>query len=123
VLGKFEAIFDTGTTLIIGDPDGISVFYAALLPFGALPAPELGDGIYTSTWAVVLVISHRTTFDFPITVPCTFNTTISVYVGGRGFKIAPATFNLGPVSEGSDTCIAGAASNVIVVELGIVGLR
>ena len=59
---------------------------------------------------IVLPITCRPMFDFSITVPCNFNTPISVYVGGKEVKISPATFNLGPVSDGSDTCVAGAAS-------------
>jgi hypothetical protein len=51
VVGKTETIFDTGTTQILGDPVGINAFFAALSPSGAKPAPEYGDGIYTSTWA------------------------------------------------------------------------
>ena len=49
---------------------------------------------------------------FSITVPCDFNTPISVYVGGKEVKISPESFNLGPVSPGSNTCIACAASDV-----------
>ena len=51
VIGTTSAIFDTGTTLIVGDPAGIERFYAPLMVYGAIPAPEYGDGIYTSTWA------------------------------------------------------------------------
>lgn len=50
MVGQTETIFDTGTTQIIGDPDGIERLYAPLLPFGAMAAPQYGDGIYTSTW-------------------------------------------------------------------------
>jgi hypothetical protein len=108
VVGLTETIFDTGTLQIIGDPDGIERFYAPLKRFGAKLA---GDGIYTSTWIAVLPISHLTTFDFFITVPCNFSTPISVYFGETEIKIFPDSFNLGPVSEGSGTCFAGAASN------------
>ena len=65
---------------------------------------------------VVLPINYRPTFDFSITVPCNFNTPISVYVGGKEVQISPATFNLGPVSTGSDTCIAGAAAIEVLAE-------
>jgi hypothetical protein len=53
VVGKTEAIYDTGTTLIIGDPKGIEKFYSSFLRFGVLPAPAPlhGEGIYSSTWA------------------------------------------------------------------------
>ena len=48
---------------------------------------------------------------FSITVPCDFNTPISVYVGGKEVKISLKSFNLGAVSPGSNTCVAGAASD------------
>lgn len=44
-----DAIFDSGITWIVGDPDRIQQFYVALEPSGARHAPEVGDGIYTST--------------------------------------------------------------------------
>ncbi len=52
-----------------------------------------------------------TVFEFfiIISVPCDFNTPISVYVGGKEIKISPDTFNLGPISDGSNQCFAGAA--------------
>ena len=59
----------------------------------------------------MLPIRCRVTSDFSITVPCNFNTPISIYVGGKEIKISPASFNLGPVSPGSTTCYAGAASD------------
>lgn len=46
VLGSIGAVFDTGTTLIIGDPDGINKFMASVP--GSKLAPEIGDGVYTS---------------------------------------------------------------------------
>ncbi|KAH9958947.1 acid protease [Russula dissimulans] len=87
VVGQTEAIFDTGSSLIIGDPDGINAL------FGSIPGAQAnGDGTYT--------------------IPCSFNTPISVSVGGTEFQISPATFNLGPVSGGdSSTCAAGAAAD------------
>ena len=58
---------------------------------------------------VVLSTSHPTTSDFSFTVPCDFNTPFSVYVGGKEVKISPESFNLGPISPGSNTCLAGAS--------------
>jgi len=90
VVGKTAAIYDSGTTQIIGDPAGIKSLYKPLeLLYGAKYAPQYGDGIYT--------------------IPCNFNTPISFYVGGKEVKISPASFNLGPVTTGSDTCLAGAS--------------
>ena len=52
VVGKTAAIYDTGTTQIVGDPDSIEKFYEPLVLFyGAKSAPQYGDGIYTSTSA------------------------------------------------------------------------
>ena len=58
---------------------------------------------------VLLVV--RVTFIFYTTVPCNFNTPVSIDVGGKTVRISPASFNLGPVSQDSDTCIAGAAAS------------
>lgn len=44
---KTEAIYDTGTTLILGDPVGIQSLYDEIL--GSFPATKYGDGFYTST--------------------------------------------------------------------------
>ena len=41
--------------MIIGDPTGIAALYEALADFGAQSAPDLGDGIYSSTWASAAV--------------------------------------------------------------------
>jgi len=88
VVGKTEAVFDTGSTNIIGDPVRIAKFASII---GAEAAPGYGDGTYT--------------------IPCNFNTTISVFVGGKEVVISPATFNLGPVPGDSSTCFAGVASD------------
>jgi len=48
---NIDAIFDTGVLSIIGDSRRVKQFYAALEPFGAKSAFELGDGIYTGTWS------------------------------------------------------------------------
>jgi len=87
VVGQTEAIFDTGSSQIIGDPDGIKAL------FDSIPGAQAnGDGTYT--------------------IPCDFNTPISVSVGGIEVQISPSTFNLGLVSEsGSSTCAAGAAAD------------
>jgi hypothetical protein len=57
-----------------------------------------------------LPVSCRNSFYFYfLTVPCDFNALISIYVGGKEIKISPDTFNLGPISDGSNQCFAGAA--------------
>ena len=50
-LKNVDAIFDTGTTLILGDPAGIKDFFAPLeLFYGAEEVPN-SPGYYSSTWA------------------------------------------------------------------------
>ena len=50
-LKNVDAIFDTGTTLIVGDPAGIMDFFAPLeLSSGAEPMDN-SPGYYSSTWA------------------------------------------------------------------------
>jgi len=85
VVGNHAAIFDTGTTRIIGDTTSIASLFKAIN--GSQPT---GNGFYT--------------------IPCKFNTSISFNVGGKTVNISPASFNLGPVSPGSSTCAAGAKS-------------
>jgi hypothetical protein len=59
VVAHTEAIFDTGTTQLVGDRHTISKFFENIP--GSKPAPELDDGAYTSalrdavTW---LTLTH-----------------------------------------------------------------
>ena len=114
-LENVNAIFDTGTTMIIGDPAGIRDFFAPLeLSYGAKPLPNSpgsssDSGYYSSTWANLADQPSQQYFIFYISVPCNFTTPISIYVGKKEIKITPDTFNLGPISNGSDRCFAGAA--------------
>jgi len=100
VVGSTAAIFDTGTTQIVGDPTGIAAIFSSIS--GAQAAPQLGDGVYT--------------------IPCSFNTPISINVGGKAVSISPASFNLGAISQGSSTCLAGAfASATLTTTFWILG--
>ncbi|KAI0287671.1 acid protease [Russula brevipes] len=87
VVGSTAAIFDTGSTLIVGDPAGVAKLFSSIS--GARLAPEIGEGIYT--------------------IPCSSNTPISIDVGGKKVDISSASFNLGRV-DALDNCIAGAAA-------------
>jgi cathepsin D len=89
VVESTAAIFDSGTTQIVGDPVGIANIFKQIS--GARAAPQYGDGTYT--------------------IPCSFDTPISIDVGGKTVSISPASFSLGPVSQNSSTCIAGAAAD------------
>jgi hypothetical protein len=65
VVGKTAAIYDTGTTQFVGDPDSIKRFFEPLeLFYGAQYAPQYGAGIYTSTSTslVLLLIRPHNTF-------------------------------------------------------------
>jgi hypothetical protein len=50
-------IFDSGTTEIVGDAAGIAKLFEAI--DGAQPAPQLGEGAYTSTFSNVTNQSIR----------------------------------------------------------------
>ena len=53
-LQNVNAIFDTGTTMILGDPSGIADLFSALAPYGAMALPSSpgsSSGYYSSTWA------------------------------------------------------------------------
>ncbi|KAF7978613.1 hypothetical protein HWV62_45354 [Athelia sp. TMB] len=87
-LGAIDSIIDTGTTLILGNPEQVALFYADVK--GALPAPQYGAGLYT--------------------LPCEPMPAVSLTFGGKAFSVAPETFNLGEVYPGSDTCVGGLAA-------------
>ncbi|KAI0043077.1 acid protease [Auriscalpium vulgare] len=89
VVDSTAAIIDTGTTQLIGSSSGIAALYAQIS--GAQEDDSLGTGLYS--------------------IPCSFNTPLSVTLGGTEFTIDPSTFNLGPVSDGSSTCVGGAAAD------------
>ncbi|KAJ7072892.1 acid protease [Mycena amicta] len=81
------AIVDTGTTLLLGDPEGVEILYSAIP--GAKDASQiLGPGFFT--------------------VPCNRVPTAGITLGNQVFNVAPAIFNLG-LLEGND-CVGGVAS-------------
>ncbi|KAJ7577893.1 acid protease [Mycena floridula] len=76
-----SSIIDTGTTLILGDPDTVNKTYA-LIP-GAADASSIID-------------------------PCNTTSLPSLTFGGRAFTVSSATFNLGLLSAADpDTCVGG----------------
>ncbi|EIM89716.1 acid protease [Stereum hirsutum FP-91666 SS1] len=85
-VSQISSIIDTGTTQILGDTTNVAAIYAQIP--GAALAPEEGDGIYT--------------------IPCDFNSTLSLTFGGTAFSVNASTFNLGQLSSNdSSTCIGG----------------
>jgi len=81
--GVRDAIIDSGTTQIVGDTLTVKKIYDRI-PGSA----DLGSGLYS--------------------VPCTYNSTISLRFGGIDFAIDHQTFNLGPLSEeDSQNCLGG----------------
>ncbi|KZT25209.1 acid protease [Neolentinus lepideus HHB14362 ss-1] len=85
-VNSLSAIIDTGTTLIVGDSDSVSQLYGSI--DGAKDASSsVGQGYYT--------------------VPCDSIPKISLTFGGKSFDVSSDTFNLGPESSGSSSCVGG----------------
>ena len=89
VISNIDSVIDTGTTLIVGDPDSVGQFYAAI-PGSANASDTVGSGFFT--------------------FPCDSAPDVSLSFGGKGFTISPDLFNLGMVSAGSSDCVGGIAS-------------
>ncbi|KAJ7148453.1 acid protease [Mycena crocata] len=81
------AIVDTGTTLLLGDPQGVEILYSAI-PGAKDASAILGPGFFT--------------------VPCNRIPTAGITLGNQIFNVAPAIFNLG-VLQGND-CVGGIVS-------------
>ncbi|KAH8997792.1 acid protease [Lactarius hatsudake] len=81
VFGSERAVIDTGTTQVVGDTQSVQAIYDQIPG-----SKDIGSG----TW----------------TIPCNFNTPISITFDGKAFEISPSTFNLG-VASGSSDCVGG----------------
>ncbi|KAG8878135.1 hypothetical protein FRB97_002817 [Tulasnella sp. 331] len=99
--GAFSAVIDTGTTLIYIPTDAASAFYAEI--DGAEDASDtVGEGFYS--------------------YPCNAKlSAITMKLGSTQYAVNPSDFNLGPVSEGSSSCVAGIVGEDIGEGLAIIG--
>jgi cathepsin D len=95
-----SAIIDSGTTLIVGDTTNVATFYKSV-PGAKSASSTVGDGYYT--------------------FPCGSVPSTSITFGGKKFAISADTFNLGPVSEGSSSCVGGIVGDDIGADFWIVG--
>lgn len=85
--GPQDSIVDTGTTLLIVDPDSASAIFAAV-PGAADASRTVGEGFFT--------------------VPCNaIPDNIAITISGTDFTVPPSFLNLGEVSAGSNDCVAG----------------
>jgi cathepsin D len=84
--GGFSGIIDTGSKLVVGDPNAVKQFYDSI-PGSKDASSTVGAGYYT--------------------VPCNSVPTVSLTFSGQSFEIAPGIFNLGPSSSGSEDCVGG----------------
>ncbi|KAH9059067.1 acid protease [Lactarius vividus] len=82
VVGREDAVIDTGTTQVVGDTQSVQAIY------DQIPGSKYAG---SGTW----------------TIPCSFNTPISIGFSGKAFSISASTFNLGPDSPGSGDCVGG----------------
>ena len=89
-----DAIVDTGTTLLIVDPNSATEIFAAISG-SRNAANEVGEGFFT--------------------IPCNdIPSDVSFTVAGEAFTLSPDTLNFGQVSKGSSDCIA----SIIGADLG-----
>ncbi|PFH52669.1 hypothetical protein AMATHDRAFT_139688 [Amanita thiersii Skay4041] len=84
-VSRLPSIVDTGTTLVVGDQNSVTRFYAAI-PGAQDASSEIGEGFFT--------------------FPCSSVPNVSMTFGGRAFSITN-TFNLGRLSAGSTQCVGG----------------
>jgi cathepsin D len=84
-VSSLSAVIDTGTTLVVGDPDSVSQFYENI-PNAQDASSSVGDGFYT--------------------FPCDSPPQVSLSFGGVAYDVS-STFNLGPASQGSSDCVGG----------------
>ncbi|KAG8945217.1 hypothetical protein FRC04_001123 [Tulasnella sp. 424] len=99
--GSFSAVIDSGTTLIYIPTTAAKALYAKIP--GAKTAPSsVGTGFYT--------------------YPCNSNLSpITLSFNGNKYAVNPADFNLGPVSSGSSTCVAGIVGEDVGDGMAIIG--
>ncbi|KII95873.1 hypothetical protein PLICRDRAFT_170472 [Plicaturopsis crispa FD-325 SS-3] len=81
-----SAIIDTGTSLVVGIPADVDKLYAAI-PGAKNASATVGQGMFT--------------------LPCANIPDVGLVFGGKEFKIPATSFNLGTLSQGSDTCVGG----------------
>ncbi|KAH7912668.1 aspartic peptidase domain-containing protein [Hygrophoropsis aurantiaca] len=98
ILNQLDSIIDTGTTVIIGDMANVKAFYDAI--GGQDATSTAGAGIYT--------------------FPCNTVPPVSLTFGGKSFPVSADTFNLGPVTSGSESCV-GAIMGEDSMPMWIVG--
>jgi len=98
------AVIDSGTTLIYVPTAAAEAFYSQISGAGQAPA-EVGEGFYT--------------------LPCSTMEnglgTVAFVFGGQSFAVNPSDFNLGPVDETGETCVAGIAASDDAGGLSILG--
>jgi cathepsin D len=94
-------IFLQGTTLVIGDTDGVAAFYKKI-PGAKDASSTVGEGFYT--------------FPCDTTLPV-----VSFTLGGQDFPMTKS-LNFGPVSSGSTDCVGSiVADSSIGSEFWILG--
>ncbi|EKM48967.1 uncharacterized protein PHACADRAFT_265944 [Phanerochaete carnosa HHB-10118-sp] len=82
-----DAIVDTGTTLLIVDPNSANEIFAAI-PGAENAERTLGEGFFT--------------------IPCDeIPSDVSFTVAGKAFTLSADTLNFGQLEEGSSQCVAG----------------
>jgi len=84
ILTNVTSIIDSGTTVVVGDVQGVSDLYSNIT--GSKPVPE-NPGYYS--------------------FPCNDVPQVSLTFGDKQVIISPETFSLGTVEDGSSDCVGG----------------
>ncbi|KAG9040734.1 Type I transmembrane sorting receptor [Tulasnella sp. UAMH 9824] len=99
--GALSAIIDSGTSAIYIPTAAAKKFYASI-PGAKSASSTIGDGFYT--------------------YPCSTSLkSITISFGSTKYAIDPVDFNLGPVSEGSSSCVGGIIGDDIGGNLAVLG--
>jgi len=78
----FDTVIDSGTTIMYGPPAAVKKFYAGVS----------GSKLYDSEQGIY-------------TFPCNSVPTVAFSWGGKSWSISSDNFNLGPVTQGSSSCV------------------
>jgi hypothetical protein len=91
--------------MILGDTKTVQAFY------NQIPGSYLIGSGYFSCTAGYFIRSQKDQLTFPLLVPCSFDSEISLQLGGTNFVIQNSTFNFGTYSSDPNACVGAFVAN------------